>query len=56
MLNQLKKHAPGLQSILLVLMLVIPFFLYYFARSGSNSGVLFFLAIMGAVMLAALKK
>jgi hypothetical protein len=56
MLNQLKKHAPGLQSILLILMLAIPFFLYYFARSGSNSGLLIFLVIMGTVMLVALKR
>jgi hypothetical protein len=36
-------------------MLVVPFLLYYFARSGSNSGVIIFLALMGGVMLAAMK-
>jgi hypothetical protein len=56
MLARLKKHAPDLNSILLVLMLAIPFFLYYFARSGSKAGILIFLAVMGAVMLVALKK
>jgi hypothetical protein len=56
MMARLKKHAPELNSILLVLMLVVPFFLYYFARSGSKTGVLVFLGAMGVVMLAALKK
>jgi hypothetical protein len=36
-------------------MLAVPFLLYYFARSGSNSGVIVFLVIMGAVMLVAMK-
>ena len=56
MLARFKKHVPDLNSILLVLMLVIPFFLYYFARNGSKAGVLFFLAVMGGVMLVAMKK
>jgi hypothetical protein len=55
MFNFIKKHAPNLPSVLLVLMLVVPFLLYYFARSGSNSGVIIFLALMGGVMLAAMK-
>jgi hypothetical protein len=56
MLNLLKKHAPDLNSILLILMLAIPFLLYYFARAGSDNGVIIFLAIMGAVMLMAMKR
>ena len=55
MLNLIKKHTPNLGTIILILMLVVPFLLYYFARSGSNSGVIFSLVIMGAVMLAAMK-
>jgi len=56
MSNLIKKHAPTLQTILLILMLVVPFLLYYFARSGSNRGVIFSLVIMGVVMLSAMKK
>jgi len=56
MLNLIKKHAPDLNSILLILMLAIPFLLDYFARAGSDNGVIIFLAIMGAVMLMAMKK
>jgi hypothetical protein len=56
MIEYIKKHAPNLNSILLILMLVIPFLLYYFTRAGSDVGVIVFLAIMGAVMLIAIKK
>ena len=56
MVDFINKHAPDLKSILLVLMLVIPFLLYYFARTGSEAGVIIFLALMGAVMLIAIKK
>jgi len=56
MIGFIEKHAPNLNSILLMLMLVIPFLLYYFARTGSDVGVILFLAIMGAVMLVAMKK
>jgi len=55
MFNFIKKHGPNLQTILLILMLVIPFLLYYFARAGSDAGVNLFLVIMGVVMLAAMK-
>jgi hypothetical protein len=56
MLEFLKKYIPNLNSTLLVAMLVIPFLLYYFARAGSEAGVIIFLAAMGAVMLIAMKK
>ena len=56
MLNNIKKHLPGLNSTLLILMLVIPFLLYFFARAGSDAGVVVFLAIMAAVMLVAMRK
>ena len=55
MFNFIKKYAPNLPSVLLILMLVVPFLLYYFARSGSHGGVMVFLVIMGVVMLAAMK-
>ena len=56
MLDSIKKHVPNLATILLILMLVIPFGLYYFARAGSNAGVMISLAAMGLVMLVAMKK
>ena len=56
MFNLIKKHAPGLPSILLILMLAVPFAGYYFAQAGSNTGVMISLGIMGVVMLVAMKK
>ena len=56
MIEFIKKHIPNLNSTLLILMLVIPFLLYYFARTGSDVGVILFLAMMSAVMLIAMKK
>jgi len=56
MLHYIKKYSPNLPTILLILMLVVPFLLYYFARSGSAGGVMVSLMIMGAVMLTAMKK
>jgi hypothetical protein len=56
MSNLIKKHAPNLQASLLLLMLALPFGLYYFARAGSGIGVNLFLVIMGLVMLVAMKK
>jgi len=56
MFSYLKKRIPNLPSILLILMLAVPFVLYYFARSGSDAGVKLFLVIMGVVMLVAMKK
>ena len=55
MFNLQKKRTAKLQTILLILMLVVPFLLYYFARNGSTVGMLVFLAVLGAVMLAAIK-
>jgi hypothetical protein len=55
MFNFLKKHVPNRPSVLLILMLVVPFVLYYFARSGSRGGVIFFLAMMVGIMLVAMK-
>ena len=56
MLNSIKKHIPNPASILLILMLVVPFVSYYFAQSGSKAGVIISLGIMGVVMLVAMKK
>jgi hypothetical protein len=56
MLNSIKKHIPDLANILLILMLVVPFALYYVARTGSGFGINLFLVIMGLVMLTAMKK
>ena len=56
MFSFIKKHAPNLQTILLILMIVVPFALYYFARAGSDVGMNLFLVIMGVVMLVAMKK
>jgi hypothetical protein len=55
MFKFLKKHASNLQTILLILMLAVPFMLYYFARSGSTTGMVVLLAVLGAVMLTAMK-
>ncbi|MDJ0815353.1 MAG: hypothetical protein QNJ58_04080 [Desulfobacterales bacterium] len=52
----IKKNLPNLQAILLILMMAVPFLLYYFARRGSTGGVITFLAVMTAVMLIAMKK
>jgi hypothetical protein len=56
MIDFKKKTKTNLPAILLILMLVLPFLLYFLARSGSDGGVIFALAIMGAVMLIAMKK
>jgi hypothetical protein len=56
MIDFKKKTKTNLPAILLILMLVLPFLLYFLARSASDGGVLFVLAIMGAVMLIAMKK
>ena len=56
MIAYIKKYAPNIQTILLILMLVVPFLLYYFARTGAGIGVNVFLVIMGVVMLIAMKK
>lgn len=56
MFKYIKKHTPNQPSILLILMLVVPFVGYYFAQSGSKAGVMISLGIMGLVMLVAMKK
>ena len=56
MFSYIKKHAPNLQTILLIMMIVVPFVLFYFARTGSGVGVNLFLVVMGVVMLVAMKK
>jgi hypothetical protein len=56
MFSNIKKYAPDLQIILLILMIMVPFGLYYFARAGSGGGVTLFMVIMGVVMLAAMKR
>ena len=56
MFSYIKKHTPNLPTILLILMLVVPFLLYYFARIESGVGVMISLVTMGAIMLAAMKK
>ena len=55
MFNLIKKLVPHLQTVLLILMLAVPFLLYYFARIGSKVGVIIFLFVLGLVMLAAMK-
>lgn len=54
--NFLKKHGPKLQTIALIFMLVIPFFLYTAAMHGSIFQVKLFLALMIGTMLFVLKK
>lgn len=56
MLKLLEKYSSNLQTILLILMMVIPFLLYYFAHSGSTAGMIVFLAVMTVIMLTAIKK
>ena len=55
MFNLIKKLAPHLQTVLLILMLAVPFLLFYFARMGSEVGVIIFLVILGIVMLVTMK-
>jgi hypothetical protein len=55
MIDLMKKYVPNLQTVFLIMMMAVPFLLYYFARTGSTGGMLTFLAVMTAVMLAAMK-
>ena len=55
MFNLLKKYFPNLQTTLLILMLAVPFLLYHFASSGSTGGITIGMAVLGAVMLIAMK-
>jgi hypothetical protein len=54
--NFFKKHGEKLNAMALILMLVIPFFLYMAAMYGTIFQVKLFLALMIATMLFALKK
>lgn len=51
-----KTHSASLKSIALILMLVIPFFLYQTAMHGSVFLVNLFLGLMMAVMLFVMTK
>ena len=52
----LKKHSRKLKTTALILMLLIPFFLYAAAMHGSALQVKFFLALMTANMLFVMVK
>ena len=54
--NFFKKHGEKLNAMALILMLVIPFFLYMAAMYGTIFQVKLFLALMIATMLFARKK
>ena len=54
--NFFKKHSAKLKSMALILMLVIPFFLYAAAMHGSIFQIKLFLALMIGVMLFVLIK
>ena len=54
--NFLKKHVEKLKAAALILMLVIPFFLYTAAVHGTIFQVKLFLAFMVGTMLFVLKK
>ncbi len=54
--NFFKKHALKLKAIALILMLVIPFFLYTAAMQGSIVQIKLLLALMIGTMLFVLKK
>lgn len=54
--NLIKRHGAKLKTIALVLMLVIPFFLYAAAMHGAIFQVILFLALMIGTMLFVLIK
>ena len=54
--NFFKKHGEKLNAVALILMLVIPFFLYMAAMHGTIFQVKLFLALTIATMLFVLKK
>lgn len=51
MFKFIKRHVLILHSVLLILMLGIPFLLYYFARGGATVDVIYFILLMAMVML-----
>ena len=55
LLNLFKKIQMRIKGILLLAMLVIPFFLYAAAKSGSLVQVYFFLFLMVLTMLSAMR-
>ncbi|MEW6674199.1 MAG: hypothetical protein AB1427_21095 [Thermodesulfobacteriota bacterium] len=55
MKNLIKEIQKRVKGILLLAMLVIPFFLYKAAGSGSTGAVYFFLVLMTGSMLAAMR-
>ena len=56
MVNFIKKHSSKLKITSLVLMLVIPFLLYFAASTAAGFQVKLFLALMIVNMLFVLKK
>ena len=52
----LKKHAEKLKAVALILMLAIPFLLYWTAKQGSSMQVKLLLGLMIATMLFVMKK
>ena len=51
-----KKHGEKLKAVALILMLAIPFLLYWTAKQGSSLQVKLFLGLMIATMLFVMKK
>ena len=49
------KHATGLRYFSLAAMMIIPFLLYFVAKSGGEVAVIGLLGLMGAVMLLTMK-
>ena len=54
MFKFIKRHVLILHSIFLILMLGIPFLLYYFAHAGATVDVIYLLLLMAIVMLFAM--
>lgn len=52
----LKKHGEKLKAVALILMLTIPFLLYWAAEQGSSIQVKLYLGLMIATMLFVMKK
>lgn len=51
-----KKHGEKLKAVALILMLAIPFLLYWAAEQGSSIQVKLYLGLMIATMLFVMKK
>ncbi len=54
--NFLNKYGEKLKAVALILMLAIPFLLYWAAKQGSSMQVKFYLGLMIATMLFVMKK